>query len=370
MADHGAFGALLESLYAATLEPQRLEEFCARLAGATGSHIGAIMVQDVHRHGGRLDLVVGADPVEAARYEREFAADNLWVRRSVDQLATGAVLDSDDFVPRGELRRSRYYNEYLRTGDVEQSVALCAHFDGRNVVTATVCRSGRLPAYSARQLELIRQVAPHWVNAYAIMRRLEGLQERVSSLEAALEQTPTAMFALASNLRLLRANASGERLLSQGVLHCALGRLSIHGWQDVILQQLLSRTLHSGARAGDAERLVLKDGDGNSLALTAHPLPPPAATGDAALFVFVQPLGAPVLLQLERALQQLFGLTEPERRLAVALLRHADLALAAQECGIALSAAQTRLKVVFDKTGERSQPSLMRLLAALHALCP
>lgn len=51
------------------------------------------------------------------------------------------------------------------------------------------------------------------------------------------------------------------------------------------------------------------------------------------------------------------------------MLQHTDLALAAQACGIAVSTAQTRLKVVFDKTGERSQTALVRLLAALNAVC-
>jgi len=139
----------------------------------------------------------------------------------------------------------------------------------------------------------------------------------------------------------------------------------------VALQQLLARAAQAGpeGRTGDVETFVLQAPGIGALAITAHPLAPPLAAGDAALLVFAQTAAAASPARLERALQQLFGLTESERKLAVGLLRHADLALAAQECGVAVSTAQTRLKVVFDKTGERSQAALVRLLAALNAVC-
>jgi hypothetical protein len=44
-------------------------------------------------------------------------------------------------------------------------------------------------------------------------------------------------------------------------------------------------------------------------------------------------------------------------------------AVASLRVCVAVSTAQTRLKVVFDKTGERSQPALIRLLGALNAVC-
>jgi DNA-binding CsgD family transcriptional regulator len=249
-------------------------------------------------------------------------------------------------------------------------VVAVGHFDGSNSVTLSICRDDRARLFDPRELRLFEQLVPHWVNAYAVMRRLDLLQARVDSLEAALDQTPVAMFALAADLRLLRTNAAAERLLFDGTLRCEQGRLLAPGQHGPALQQLLARIAHTGvgAQGGDVERLVLGDGPCDRVALTAHPLPAPTLAGQARVLVFVQPVAPRAGSDLAGTLGQLFGLTAAEARLTTALLRHADLAEAAQACGIALSTAQTRLKLVFDKTGERSQPALVRLLSALHAL--
>lgn len=360
----------MESLYASVLAPERLGEFCERLVGATGSHVGAIMVQDMQRHDGRLDLVVGANPLEAARYEREFAADNLWLQRGAAQLATGATLDSDDFVSRAELHRSRYYNEYLREGDVEQSIALCAHFDGKNVVTATVCRSGRLQPYTAEHLALLRQVTPHWVNAYALQRRLAQLEQRVDALEHALELLPMAMFMLDRHGRVIRTNAAAEHLLAAGRLLRTPVGLSAPG-PDAAPLKALVRDAAIGIDTADGR--LRRQGQGVlrnarhqvDLVVAIHPLPPSHVAHAEAAVMFVQALTATSSGGLMDLLRRAFELTAAEAALATALYRHADLAHAAQACGITPATAKTRLQSIFAKTGEHGQAALMRLLAAL-----
>jgi len=366
--------AVLESLYASVLEPSRLEEFCSRLAHATGSHVGAIMVQDVLRQGGRLDLLVGADPLEAARYEQEFAADNLWLQRGAHRLSTGAVLDSDDFVARSELRNSRYYNEYLRGGDVEQSVALCAHFDGQNVVTATVCRSGTLAPYTAEHLGLLRQVSPHWVNVYALQRRLGWLEQRVQVLEGALDQVPVAVFMLGANAQVLRCNAAAEQLLVAGRLKRTPAGLMAPGADAVPFQTLIKAAVVGFADSGPPLRrqgnCVLRNHTGQAdLVVAAHPLAPSQATLGETALLFVQPVAAPAHGGLKDLLRRAFRLTEAEAALCVALYRTADLAQAAQACSVSPATAKTRIQAVYDKTGEHGQAPLMRLLAAMAMAC-
>ncbi|AKC86849.1 hypothetical protein [Pseudoxanthomonas suwonensis] len=378
MGEAGVLDELLEPLYGSILEPDRLDEFGLRLARATGSHLTAILGHDVHCGRASVNRVTGADPAQvAAGLQPLNLNEDPWVSRAMPRFATGRVFNTEDLLPNARMRRTDAFNAYYRQFGVEQQVAAVGHYDGSNSVTLSICRDDPNRLFNEAELDLFRQVAPHWVNAYAIMRRMDMLQARVATLETALDRTPVAMFALAADLRMLHANASGERLLAQGVLRRAHGRLTALGRHDPALQLLLARTVQvgTGLCTRDVERLVLKDADGGSLALTAHPLPPLAAgelaAGEAALLVFAQPpgpTGEPG--GMERSLRQLFGLTEAETRLALALFRQADLARAARACRIAPSTARTRLKVIFDKTGERSQPALVRLLSALHALDP
>lgn len=363
---------VLEPLYESILDPDRLDDFNVLLGQATGSHLTGILGHDVGCGRGSVARVHGADPVRMATELQPLDLnEDPWISRAIPRLATGRVFNTEDLLPNARMQRTDAFNAYYRQFGVEQQVAAVGHYDGGNSITLSICRDNPRHLFDEDELGLFHRVVPHWVNAYAIMRRLDLLQRRVASLETALDQAPMAMFTLSANRQLLRTNASGERLLGLGVLHCALGQLCAPGWQDVALQQLLARAAQAGpeGRTGDVETFVLQAPGIGALAITAHPLAPPLAAGDAALLVFAQTAAAASPARLERALQQLFGLTESERKLAVGLLRHADLALAAQECGVAVSTAQTRLKVVFDKTGERSQAALVRLLAALNAVC-
>src|SRR5690606_30281766 len=101
--------AVLEPLYAAALQPERMAEFSAVLCEATGSVTGAVMVHDSGHGRGRLELLYGADPAEAAVYETEYAADNLWMLRAQHRMVAGGFMDSDTVATRAELRRTRYY---------------------------------------------------------------------------------------------------------------------------------------------------------------------------------------------------------------------------------------------------------------------
>lgn len=360
--------AVLEPLYAAALHPERMAEFSAVLCAATGSHTGAVMVHDSGHGRGRLDLLVGADPTEAALYETEYAADNLWMLRAQHRMVAGGFMDSDTVATRAELKRTRYYNEYLRRGDVEQSLALCAKADAEGVVVATLCRSGRLPPYTAQHLALVRQVAPHWANAYAIQRRLSRLERQVETLEMAVELAPLAMAMLDEALRVSRMNPVAEQVFRQGqVVRLNQGRPEALVDPPLLKQVLQEAVLGQhvdGCHVRHAGKAVVKDAGGRSvLVASVHPLAPPGRAGGQAAVLFLQALGAGRALATD--LRQLFGLTAAEATLACALHRHADLALAAQECGIALSTAQTRIKLMYDKTGEHGLPALMRLLATV-----
>lgn len=367
-------GKILEPLYAAALEPGLLADFSAALCEATGSHVGAVMAHDAAHARGQLDLLVGADPVHMAAYEQEYAADNPWMRHGQHLMVAGGVMDSDAVLSRAELKRTRYYNEYLRISDVEQSVALCAQADAQGVVVATLCRAGSLPAYSDADMALMRQVAPHWANAYAIQRRLSWLEQRVQTLEAAVEAAPLAMMMLDAGQRVLRMNAAAEQLLSQGDLLCLQrGRPQAYfGGQPLrqALHEAVAGVHVDGSLQRRAAKVILENALGRgALVADVHPLDAGSQPdGTALAILFLQPVGAPAGSDLTKTLQQLFNLTASESTLACALQRHADLPTAAAECGITHGTAQTRLKLIYGKIGERGQTALMRLVAAVAAV--
>lgn len=363
-----ALEAVLEPLYAAVLDPARLEDFAIALCAATGSHIGAVMAHDAGNTCGRLDLLVGADPGFVSAYEREFAAENPWMQRTAHLMRPGIVMDSDGVLPRAELHRTRYYNEYLRIGDIEQSLALCAQADADGVVVATLSRPGR-GAYAEEHLILARQVAPHWSNAHAILRRMGALQHQARTLEAAVEASPLGMLMLDAQGNVVRINAAAEWLVAQGdalrVEHGHLqARTDASAFRHLLHQAVAGTKLDGGIRR-HAGHMLLRNLQGQGvLVADIHPLGGDGLPGAAAV-MFLHPMGAPARSDVASVLRRLFGLTQSEAGLACALLRHGDLALAAEDCHVTTGTAQTRLKLIYDKTGVRGQVALMRLLAAV-----
>lgn len=364
---------MYEALYASVLDPSRLQEFSTGLIAATGSHIASMMIHDPQVGNGRLDSLVGADPEFLSAYEREFAADNIWVQRGGAKLVAGAVSHTDEVLSRAELRRSRYYNEFLRLVDIEQSVALCAYRDSRSIVTTTVCRSAKLPPYSDESLALMRRVAPHLVNSHAIRRRLGLLEHQLHSMEQALHALPTAMLLLDKERRVRRMNAAADALFEAGWLMRGKHGLAAKGcdarvWERVIGEACRGHSAEGGTRRASG-KILLRDVTGQPMLVVAmHPLPaasPLVSRDGEAAVLFVQSVVAKGSRSLRAALMELFDLTLAEAALAVALLARQDLEEAASACGIVIGTARTRLKSIFGKTGERSQVGLVRLLSVM-----
>ncbi|AJC46373.1 hypothetical protein SB85_12000 [Xanthomonas sacchari] len=350
-------------MYDSLHDSGQLAEFSQRLATATDSHIAAVMTHDASGSGGRLDLLLGADPAFVRRYEQEIAAENVWMQHGDAILRTGAVCDSDTVVPRSLLRRTRYYQDYLRLSEIEQSVALCAYRDRTTVVVATMSRSGRLPPYSAQDMALFRQVAPHWVNVYALHRRLAETEARAHALDAMLDRLSGAAFLLEADGRVVHSNAAALRLLEDGALHCRGGMLACrHDTNGQQLRTLLLRCAHHASADNGTCQGLLRHADGTAaLALSAHRLP--SAQQRARVLLCVRNLRPAADLQAR--LRQLFHLTPAEAALAQALYLCADLGDAARQCNITSVTARTRMKAVYAKTGEAGQVALMRLLAGL-----
>lgn len=365
-------GELLEPLYAAVLDISALQTFNRRLAEFTDSHITGVLIHDVAAGKGQVSHVHGVDHARMAGLLADLdLREDPWMKRVTPQLAIGRVLNTDAFVARSEALNNGFHDAYYRQLDIVQQVASVGLYDGSSSVTLSLCHGDIHRAYGEAELGLMQALTPHWINAYAMLRRISGLQQQVTTLEQALEHSPVAMLMLGRDLRICRCNAAAERLLGGGLLRREEGRLNVAGRARAGVQGLLQRALRGDSRlsGGDVEKLIVHDGAQRpQLVLTAHRLVQWSPHEQGALLVFVREVGQ-AAESLEPILRKLFGLTEAESRLALALHRHADIGVAAQECGITQGTALSRLKTIYDKTGERGQVSLVRLIAALATVC-
>ena len=369
------FNAALENLYRSVLEPDLLDSFLEQICRLTGSTLGAVMSHDLSHSQGSVYVVHGADGFDLSRYEREYASENLWFLRSAHAMRTGAIINTDDFVSRREFRGSRYYQDVLHQFDrTEQGLALCADMDDGRAVVMAFNRSGRLPAFTDAQLNLFRELLPHWQNAYALQRRLSWLESHTASMEAALDRMNKAMFLFDSRGHLAKTNAPAESMLRCGNLMVIKGetlnaRDPSSGLNSSIATACgVGNTSNDGRSSRRQSRLLLRNREGQAMAVAnLHPLPPRGEVGGYAAVMFVQELGVPSSPNGAEVLKTLFGVTDAEAKLAIAMHFQGNLEKAAEMLGITAGSARTRLKVLFEKMGVRNQAAVLRLLDAVIA---
>jgi DNA-binding CsgD family transcriptional regulator len=166
----------------------------------------------------------------------------------------------------------------------------------------------------------------------------------------------------------IQMNVRFERLIGNGVCVKA-GRLG--SWQadaDSALAAAVERATRSDGVLREPLAVVLPRREGRRplvaqvvpMAGRAHDVPHPVAA-----IVTVTDLAAASSGPPEHVLQQAFGLTPAEARLAKQIAAGKTLADISQQCGGARGTLRTQLKSIFDKTGTGRQTELALLLAKM-----
>lgn len=358
--------SLLLDLYAGVRDPHRLRTFIAGLTHELGCHTAALTRRDSSMRTGSAVEAVGSavDAENIIRYESEFvgSSDNLWYERAKPIMRTGAVIVGDELATPEEVRKTRYFADFLRHIDTQHSAALCGVMEGSKVSILTLCRSASAGAFESGQISLLRKVAPHWENAYALLMRFE-------ELEVSGRTNTPALVALDERFRWMSGNNAAFLLAKTGA------------WRGGPGQELEPINPASRAAWHAAAKGLAKHG-----AVAAMPVPIYGKTGQPLGFASLRPYGRFAEGQnlphyvltvhsisyganagMLQGLKAVFGLTPSEAALASALYETGDLAEAAAALKISVPSARTRLQAVFHKTGVRRQIELVRLLETLAA---
>ncbi len=322
------------------------------------------------------------DPSYKAIYpERYFAHDHVW-QRTVAR-GVGAAVTDQMVTTQAEKNRCAAHNEwYLPQGYRHKLGGLILDQQGWQTV---LMMPGKRVFDEATQ-RLFAALSGHIARAVQLNIRFAQADQHLAASEQALQSMPRAAFVLDADARLLLANPAGEALLrAGGGLHLRDGLLSAH---DPAAQQRLlalvraslGMQLHQPAGAlrlqsgcADGE-LLLPQTQRPARRLLVVPLP----RAQTFLSPLVMPgLAAVLIIEIETPdasmagrLQQRYGLTPAEARLALEMAQGDGKAAAAQRLGITFSTARTHLSRVFDKTGVRRQAELVRLIAQLSSKSP
>jgi DNA-binding CsgD family transcriptional regulator len=358
---------IIEATYDAALHPERWCGTLRSLANLVGAREGLLFADDFRSPGALLLFATrpAGDPVLEL-----FASghrNNPWSAASLENPA-GTVLRTEELVPRRTLMASDFYQECLKPlgllhslgGNIINEPGLLACF--------SFLRSPRRGAFGNGPVRLMRDLLVHLRQALRVQLRLADAPALERDALEALDLVTTGVLLVAADARVLFANAAASALLSRGHgITCLRGRLGAEDLEATCRLQAAVRAAASPARRG-CDLMVRRDDAGWPLGLQVAPLGGqgvPAAGEPATVAVFVTDPRQPPSVQVSM-LQQAFGLTGAEARVAKLLADGASLQQIASRLRVSVNTVRTHLARVFDKTGTARQAELVRLMTHLH----
>jgi DNA-binding CsgD family transcriptional regulator/PAS domain-containing protein len=281
----------------------------------------------------------------------------------------GAVMGTDDIMPRSEFIETRFYREWVQPQGMVDALAVNLE---KGVTRTSLINVRTEVEISVDMRQRMAVLVPHLQRAVTIGRLFDQQKVAETALTETLDHVPAAVFLVGADGAISFANDPAKTMLEEAVL------VSRH---DGALQAVapeadqILRDIFASAAKGDASIGVR----GVAVALTtssedrwfAHVLPLTSGRRQeagqanhavAAIFIRKTMPDAPPPLE---AIAKLYMLTASEVRVLDAVLKVNGVKAIAETLGVSQATVKTHLQNVFRKTGAKRQSDLVKLVAGI-----
>lgn len=335
------------------------------------------------RPGATLAVHKNYPAADLQAYVDYFATNSPHVARA-SLLPIGKAALSEILIEDREFEKTEHYNDFVRPRRLGYHAAGMVLERSPGQMTALSIANKTIDSVRRdRQIRLLDMLAPHLQRALQLRRKLVCERQNGEAAQAVFDRWAHAAFVLDATGRLVSYNAAARALLQRedgialgrgGKLLAADARVA----QDIeVAAQICAATAGSPldrAIAAKLDAILLPRPSGKRpLRAMIWPLPflrnsEASRSGGATLLVILDPDRAP--RTLPDWLGRQYRLSPSEQRLTELLVNGAALAEAAEQLGIRLSTARTRLKTVQAKTQCHRQSDLVRLAWSLPDIRP
>lgn len=343
--------------------------FGAALRGATGAR--SISLWAGRPAEGEVEILLTEALPDACRqaYASHYVRMDPWTQA----LASGAagVFMGHEVISDGSLKASEFYRDFARGIGLFHLIGHVGVLGGGVVMPLGLHRPEDARPFTERERRVLAGVMPHLRRAVAIHRRLRPAPGGLA--EAALMALPLAALVLDAGLRVLLANPAALALARGGLLP-TLGRLDGPAGAGPALRPCGPRApgllrqvqgVAAGLMPGASLRWTGPEGQDTLLSLL--PVPRALVAGrvrPGAVLLLARPLAAPPQPPA-RLLQAVFGMTEAEAAVALAMAAGQAAGEVAAARGVAVSTIRSQARSALEKAGAANLRGLAALLAGL-----
>jgi DNA-binding CsgD family transcriptional regulator/PAS domain-containing protein len=359
------FSTVVEKVYDATLDQNLWTVALEDIADLVGADCAGIHFADMEK------ISMGPTNFHTIGFtesfnQKIFEYAQVWALQSgLPYWVVGDVHHLPDIMPHEELINGRFYKEVLSKEDQDDYMGMLAVKDGSRIVPVTLATERATGAFLPRGIELMRMLSSHICKAAKISYALELKSLKIDLLENTLDSLSTAIYLVHHDGRVVFMNQAAEKQVRRGIgLKIINDRVTPNDSAAAV--QFLDRMSRESEDEASPVSIALPDENGGLLATILRldkGLRQNFAKGaNPALFaIFVQ--NPEVALPVPGAgFAKLYGLSNAELRITLAMAPGLGPQDAADTLGLSLSTVKTHLQNIFAKTGTSKQADLMQLL--------
>lgn len=341
------FSEAVERIYAAAVDPSAWPDALHSIARAVGGTACGIRVESLESPS-VSQTWVGLEPDFERAYVEHYWYDDVWAAEGKRGIV-GTARASDEMIEPRVARKNAFIHELCAPFELDDLVGGLVSLTPTTMVSFAAMKPRRDRPFESSHAKLVARLIPHVRRALLVEEALTGARSAESTAWAIVDRLPVGAFVLDGKRRVLHANATGSRMMREGLA-------------------IDSRSLREILTTFEPRAISV---NGRLLAALAVPLASTSSVFDLAhergrsLLVVVDPSAR--VLPPGELLARIYGLTAAEAR--VALLVGSGLAPkeAADQLGTAWNTVRAQLRAVYAKTRTSGQTGLVRLLVMLGA---
>jgi DNA-binding CsgD family transcriptional regulator len=357
--------ALLSKVYDAAASPYAWNTFLDAFATASDASVAALFWHDEEHRQYDIMALHGASDEYVPLYTRHYAQVDEWITRGTGILRTGWVGTSQMLCPDEELVKTEFHSDFLRRFGLFHQFGGILTQHGRARSAITLLRPKRHGSFGKRDVRLLDILMPHLQRAMTIRQRFVDLEAQNHSLECALDLFTSAIIFVNVKMEVLRVNRSAETLLNRknGLLVRGKNLTAYAPHESAQLQRAVVAAETNGSCLGVGGTVLISRREARPLSINIAPMAvsSPYVSIRAAAILFVTDPEEDLHVSTE-ILQQSFGLTPAEARIANLLVQGKSLTRICDDLCISYSTVRAHLRSIFDKLGVRRQGELVSVL--------
>ena len=367
MSSESDLASLIAAIYEAGMDFSQWPYVLGRIASAFGVS-SASMARQGRTASECWGFAVGIDPIIPENYLKYYyGVDPLW--QSASSAPAGTVQTDTMVIPRRELVRTEFFNDFLLPQSVEGLLnAVVLVEDGRqSIVTLHGDQQ-----FDEGHVALYKLLVPHLQRAVQINIKLARAELNHSASVETLNHLEEGVLFVDLNANVRFANRAAEKFFARRDLRLNKGRLHAgSAAETATLHAVIAKCAETGIHRRSDFVSLRREAGRSPLSLLIAPLPLEIPLSPIALrpmvVIFVNDPDAknkPTVVQL----REKFGMTPAEAGFAVEILKGDGIQAAADRLSISKATGRTHLSRIFDKTGTRRQAELVRVLLSTNSI--